>query len=514
MMAKRLSGTARRELIAAVRGRYLASTPPVKREILREFAAITGYHRKSAIRILNGGGEDGIDVIQRQRLRTYDEGFCTTLIVLWEASDRVCGKRLQALLPSLVPALERHGHLVLDSSARTKLLRVSAATIDRLLAEARGACDRRRVRRAPTALRRSVPIRTYADWNSPEPGFMEIDLVAHCGDRLVGAFVYTLTLTDIASTWTECVPLLVRTGALVVETIDRLRSALPFRIRGLDIDNGGEFLNETLVAYCVSQGIELTRSRPYRKNDQAWVEQKNGSVVRRLVGYRRLEGTAAAAILARLYTASRLFVNFFQPSFKLKEKFRVGGRTVKRYDPPQTPCARLLAAPTTPAAIKGRLVELLETLDPLRLLEEIRQAQQQLASLADGGPAALPVAQNQDLQRFLMSLSTAWHAGEVRPTDRPRPRASHHWRTRKDPFENTWPMIMAWFEENPEETALALFRRLQIKLPGAFPDNQLRTLQRRVCQWRAQKARQLVFGVDSTATASGLSSLTADLVTA
>jgi len=247
-MKKRLSGTARRELIAAVRGRYLTSTSPVEREILREFAAITGYHRKSAIRILNDSGQDGIAVIQRQRPRIYDEGFCTTLIVLWEASDRVCGKRLQAMLPLLVPALERHGHLVIDSSARTQLLGVSAATIDRLLAEARGACDRRRVRRAPTALRRSVPIRTYADWNSPEPGFMEIDLVAHCGDRLVGAFVYTLTLTDIASTWTECVPLLVRTGALVVETIDRLRSALPFRIRGLDIDNGSEFLNETLVA--------------------------------------------------------------------------------------------------------------------------------------------------------------------------------------------------------------------------------------------------------------------------
>lgn len=512
-MAKRLSGLARRELIVAVRGRYSASAPSVKRDILREFVAITGYHRKSAIRILNDIGDVSGAAISFQRPRLYDAAFCTTLIVLWEASDRVCGKRLRALLPLLVPALERHGHLALEPSARIKLLAVSAATIDRLLAEARGLCDRRRVRRAPTALRRSVPIRTYADWNSPEPGFMEIDLVAHCGDRLVGAFVHTLTLTDIASTWTECVPLLVRTGALVVETIDRLRSALPFRIRGLDIDNGGEFLNETLVAYCVSQGIELTRSRPYRKNDQAWVEQKNGSVVRRLVGYRRLEGTAAAAILVRLYTASRLFVNFFQPSFKLKEKFRVGGRTVKRYDPPQTPCARLLAAASTPPAVKARLVELLETLDPLRLLEEIRQAQHQLAILADDGAAALPVAQNQDLHRFLMSLSTAWHAGEVRPTDRPRQRAPHHWRTRKDPFENTWPTIIAWFEESPEETALALFRRLQTKHPGAFPDNQLRTLQRRVSQWRAQKARELVFGVDSTATVSGLSSLTAQLVT-
>ena len=511
MAAKKLSGSARRELVAAVRARYRASDPSAKREILREFAAITGYHRKSAIRILSDHGREVSTKVLRTRPLIYDAAFCRTLIVLWEASDRVCGKRLRALLPLLVPALERHGHLVVEPAARARLLAVSAATIDRLLGEAREHCGRRRARRAPTALRRSVPIRTFADWNAPEPGSMEMDLVAHCGDRLEGSFVYTLTLTDIASTWTECVPLLVRTGALVVETIARLRGCLPFPIRSLDIDNGGEFLNETLVGYCVGQGIELTRSRPYHKNDQAWVEQKNGSVVRRLVGYRRLEGSAAAAILARLYAASRLFVNFFQPSFKLKEKFRVGGRTVKRYDPPQTPCARLLAALSVSAAVKQRLVELLETLDPLRLLEEIRQAQQQLATLADDGVAALPAVQNEDLHRFLMGLSTAWQAGDVRPTDRERKRSAHHWRTRKDPFETTWPTVFAWFEERPEQTALALFRRLQDQHPGIFHDNQLRTLQRRVCQWRTQSAQRLVFGVHNGVTAAGISSLTAQL---
>lgn len=510
-MAKRLSGTVRRELVAAVRARYRAGGPSVKREILREFSTITGYHRKSAIRILNDSDRKSSKAVLRPRHRIYDEAFCRTLIVLWEASDRVCGKRLRALLPLLLPALERHGHLVVEPAARTRLLSVSAATIDRLLLEARGQCGRRQVRRAPTALRRSVPIRTFADWNLPEPGFMEIDLVAHCGDRLEGAFVYTLTLTDMASTWTECVPLLVRTSALVVETISRLRSCLPFPIRGLDIDNGGEFLNETLVNYCVGQGIELTRSRPYHKNDQAWVEQKNGSVVRRLVGYRRLEGSAAAAILARLYAASRLFVNFFQPSFKLKEKFRVGGRTVKRYDPPQTPCARLLASPSAPVAVKERLVELMQTLDPLRLLEEIRQAQQQLATLADGGVTAVSAVHNEDLHRFLMGLSTAWQAGDVRPTDRERKRSSHDWRTRKDPFEATWPTVFRWFEESPEQTALALFRRLQNENPGVFPDSQLRTLQRRVCQWRTQNAQRLTFGVHDNDTFAGLSSLATQL---
>jgi hypothetical protein len=480
--------------------------------ILREFSVITGYHRKSAIRILNGAAENSDAAHNWPRVRLYDAAFCQSLIVLWEASDRVCGKRLHALLPALVPALERHGHLTLEPVIRTKLLAVSAATIDRLLAGARGANDRRRVRRAPTALRRSVPIRTYADWNAPDPGFMEIDLVAHCGDAMAGAFVHTLTLTDIASTWTECVPLLVREGSLVIETIDQLRSGLPFLLRGLDIDNGGEFLNEGLVRYCVGQGIELTRSRPYRKNDQAWVEQKNGSVVRRLVGYRRLEGPEAAAILTRLYAASRLFVNFFQPSFKLKEKRRVGGRTIKRYDPPQTPCARLLAATATSAAVKIRLAEILASLDPLRLLEEIRQAQHQLVILADHGPAALPATENEDLQRFLMGLSTAWQSGEIRPTHRERKREPRAWRTRKDPFEATWSMVFNWFAENPEQTAKELFCRLQAERPDRIPDNQLRTLQRRVRQWRMQRARQLVFGVHNGATAGGLTALTHALV--
>jgi hypothetical protein len=374
----------------AVRARYRISTRAEKRLILKEFSAITGYHRKSAIRVLNQ--VDGADaaVCRTARPRVYDEAFRRTLVVLWEASDRVCGKRLRAILPTLVPALEHHGHMAVDAGTRAKLMAISAASIDRLLQEARGLSDRRSPRRMPTALRRSVPIRTYADWNAPPPGFMEIDLVAHCGEVLKGAFVHTLTLTDIASGWTECVPLVVRDSALVIEAIDHLQPALPFAVRGLDIDNGGEFLNEALVAYCKDRAIELTRSRPYRKNDQAWVEQKNGSVVRRLVGYRRLEGSAAAAILARLYAASRLFVNFFQPSFKLKEKLRVGGRTIKRYDPPQTPCARLLAQPGTPTPVRTMLEEALRTLDPLRLLEEVRNAQHQLVCVADEGAASLP----------------------------------------------------------------------------------------------------------------------------
>src|SRR5918994_7404601 len=179
---------------------------------------------------------------------------------------------------------------------------------------------------------------------------------------MAGSFASTLVLTDIASGWTECIALLVREGSLVIEALDRLRLALPFPLRGVDTDNGSEFINELLVTFCTHRGIEFTRCRPYRKNDQAWVEQKNGSVVRRTVGYRRFEGLEAATVLARLYAALRLFVNFFQPSFKLAAKARDGAKVSKRYHPPATPYQRLLADARTSAEVRLRLEALRGTL--------------------------------------------------------------------------------------------------------------------------------------------------------
>ena len=243
-------------------------------------------------------------------------------------------------MPILVHALERHGHIKLDGTVREKLLAASASTIDRRLAGTRNAArGGMRARAATPRVRRQVPVKTFADWKEPESGFMEADLVAHCGDTIAGSFAYTLTLTDVASGWTECAALVVRDGSLIVEALERLQTTMPLPLRGLDTDNGSEFVNEAVLAYCSSHGIEFTRSRPYHKNDQAWVERKNGSVVRRVVGYGRLEGMASAAALSRLYAASRLFVNFFQPSFKLAEKKRTGaasqsGITLRRLGVP------------------------------------------------------------------------------------------------------------------------------------------------------------------------------------
>src|SRR3984893_78571 len=186
---------------------------------------------------------------------------------------------------------------------------------------------------------------------------MESHCVPHSGEANRGSYVNSLVLTDSASGWTEAAPLVVRESGLLVETLERIRQGLPFALRALDVDNGSEFVNESLIRYCLSHGIELTRSRPYRKNDQAWIEQKNGAVVRKLLGYRRFEGLAAARARTRLYGASRLFVNFFQPSFKLAEKHRDGAKVTKRYHPPQPPCDRLLQAESVPAIAKDKLRE-------------------------------------------------------------------------------------------------------------------------------------------------------------
>lgn len=489
-----ISTQTRRELVKVVRNRYLESSLTDKGRILDEFIALTGYHRKHAIRVLRSSTSRR--ALRSPRSRLYDEAVREALGLLWEASDRICGKRLKPLLPVLLPALEKHGHLCPNGGVRERLLAASAATIDRLLASRRATVQSRRKPRARPRASQGIPVRTFADWKEPPPGFVEIDLVAHCGDSLEGSFAHTLVLTDIASGWTECVALLVREGTLVADAVDRLSTSMPFPLRGIDSDNGSEFINDTLLAYCGRHAIEFTRSRPYRKNDQAWVEQKNGSVVRRLIGYGRLQGLRAVEALARLYTVARLFVNFFQPSFKLAEKSRVGARVSRRYHPPETPCARLLASPSIDEGMKERLLAVLATLDPLRLLDEIRTIQQYLAGLARGEVLHVLPHRDADLERFLRSLATAWKDGEVRPTHRAGPKPERHWRTRPDPFEAVWPRVVTWLETEPDRTAKELLQRLHAE-DARYSQSHLRTLQRRVKEWRSLAARRLVFAAQA-----------------
>jgi hypothetical protein len=431
--------------------------------------------------------------------RNYDEAVRAALIVVWEASDRVCGKRLRPLMPVLVEAMERHGHLQPAPEVRTRLMGMSAATIDRSLGEVRKQAGSKTRRRTPpsAAIRRSVAVRTFEGWDDPPPGFVEADLVAHSGPTAKGSFVQTLTLTDIATGWTECAPLLVREQKLLTEVLGESRKLLPFTLLGFDTDNDSVFMNETVRACCQAAGVQFTRCRPYRKNDQAWVEQKNGAVVRHSVGYRRYEGLDAAAALARLYASLRLFVNFFQPSFKLAEKARDGGMVRKRYYAPATPHQRLLADLRTNEEVRRRVDAIYAGLDPVRLLSEIRTAQQQLVEIADRPVAAMTAPTAPTLEQFLSGLRTAWHGGEVRPTSRPKEKTKRG-RRRPDPLAAVTARIFEWFEAEPWRTSRELLKRLQAEYPDAYSDGLLRTLQRRLKAWRREAAHKLVFGTKTT----------------
>jgi hypothetical protein len=283
--------TTRRELIDAVAARYRAAGRSQKKEILDEFVKVTGFHRKHAIRALKKSLRHETPE-PRQRARIYDEAVREALTIVWEAADRICGKRLRQVMAGLVNAMERHGHLKLDAAVRESLLSMSAATMDRLLTTVRdtakqGPSQNDDQHAVAKEYRRSD---LWQIGMILLPGYFEMDMVVHCGKSTVGSYVHSLVLTDIASGWTEAIAMVVREQTLVTESVSEIRTKLPFPVRGLDVDNDSAFINETLVGYCRDNKIELTRCRAYKKNDQAWIEQKNGAVIRRMVGYGRLEG--------------------------------------------------------------------------------------------------------------------------------------------------------------------------------------------------------------------------------
>lgn len=484
-----ISVTTKNELIAALAKRYAAGKREEKSQILDQFVSISGMHRKHAMRLLRGTDKQSQS---RRRAQIYDEATRQALIVAWEASDRICGKRLKPLLPILISSMEQHGHLKLDDQVRTLLLQMSAATIDRTLKSVRETPGGRRRRRsvASSALKRSVPIRKFSDWGDPAPGFIEADLVSHSGPNARGSFIQTLVLTDIATGWTECAPLLVREQKLLTEVLTELRRLMPFPLLGFDTDNDSVFINETIRG--IDSDIEFTRCRPYRKNDQAYVEQKNGSVVRRIVGYHRYEGVEAAATLAELYRSVRLFVNFFQPSFKLLGKQRDGAMVKKLYSSPATPHQRLLSDARTAVEVRDRLLHMSKQLDPVKLLRDIRAGQQRLADIAHQGT---PSTEAPDIESFLRSLRIAWTEGEVRPTAKAKPKLKRE-RRRPDPLVNVTNDLYSWFEAEPWRTGRELLERLQTIHPGEYPDGLIRTVQRRVKGWRRDRAHRMIFGIE------------------
>lgn len=368
-----MSQRSKRELLQAVRPRYLKAHKTGKSRILDEFVAATGYHRKYAIRLLKKG--PGAKARKKKgRRKEYKGAVVQALTHIWEICGRICSKRLHPFLSEMVSVLERHNEIQLSPESKALLLRMSRSTIDRCLQPARFEQRRGLSTTKPGALlKKAIPVRTYAEWDDARPGFVEMDLVAHCGETTAGQYLNTLSGVDISTGWTECLAVYQKTQQAVFEAILQLRQRLPFPLLGVDSDNGGEFINDILYRYCLTEQITFTRSRPYKKNDQAHVEQKNWSVVRRLIGYDRFETQAELALLRAIYEDLRLYVNFFQPVLKLIGKEQVDGKTVKRYDRATTPFRRILASGQVSIEVKARLTALYFQLNPVSLRDRIDQ---------------------------------------------------------------------------------------------------------------------------------------------
>jgi transposase InsO family protein len=368
-----MTRSAVREYAAALRQRYKAGRKAEKGKILDEFCQTTGMHRKAAVRLLNEERRPGSE--RRGRRKRYGLDVLDVLVQLWLISDRLCGKLLKPILPELLRALERHGELQVSEELRSQLRQISAASIDRLLRIHKRDAVRQPRRQAPAAasLKAQVPIRTWSDWGGVPPGSLQADLVLHCGESTEGFYLATLCAIDVATGWTELQPVWGLGQTRVAAAIQRVRSRLPFPLLSLHTDNGSEFINHRLYAWCRREQVAFSRGRPYRKNDQAYVEQRNYVAVRRLLGNDRLSSRQAYALLQQLDRLLALQLNFLRPVRKLAGKQRLGSRVVKRYDIPRTPYQRLLASGCLDLEQAADLKAVYERLNPAEIQRRIHE---------------------------------------------------------------------------------------------------------------------------------------------
>jgi len=393
-----MSGKAKREYLRAIRGRYRRAGRREKSRILDEFCAVCGFGRKHAIRLLNRPAG-------RARKRpgpkpVYGQEVLRVIKTIWLAAEQMCSKRLKAALPLWLPYYEqRYG--CLEPEIRDKVLRISPASIDRLLRPLRARYSGRGLSgtKPGTLLRNQIPIRT-SNWDIEQPGFVEADSVAHCGNSLAGSFVWSLTFTDIYSTWTENRAVWNKGAEGVVAQVHDVESRIPFDLLGFDCDNGSEFLNHHLWRYFADRErpVAFTRSRPYHKDDNAHVEQKQWTHVRQIFGYERFHRPELVPLMNNLYRLewSRL-QNFFCPTMKLLHKQRIGARYHRRHDLPKTPCQRLLESPHVSPETKQQLRRTLETLDPFEIRNQMeRKLRKIFTALREKPTITQPVANRAD----------------------------------------------------------------------------------------------------------------------
>jgi len=370
------------EYLKAIHARYRQAPRAEKGQILDEFCQVTGYHRKSALRLLHGPPPGRRPPPRRRRAPSYGTRVIQVLAAIWRAAGYPWSVRLKALLPLWLPWARTRFRL--PPALEEQLLALSARQMDRRLAPHRQQVRKGRYGRTKpgTLLKHHIPLRTDR-WEVTVPGFTEVDLVAHAGESGEGEFLHSLNQTDIHTTWVETRAVLGRGQAGVQQALAEMRQVLPFALRGIDSDNGSEFINAHLYRYCQAEGIQFTRGRPYKKDDNAHVEQKNWTHVRKLMGYVRYDSREALTAMNALYRHElRLFQNLFLPSVKLVRKVRVGSRVRRVYDRPQTPFDRVRACPEADPVKVAQLQVLREQLDPFALAEAIDQQLTRLYALA------------------------------------------------------------------------------------------------------------------------------------
>jgi len=380
-----MSNASKREYLQEIRPRYLNASKRVKRIILDEFCRVCGYNRKYAIRVLNARSEPGRSRESQRpgrRPQYQDPALRDALVFLWKAGNLPCGKRLKAMIPLWLPYYPKP----LTDEVKHLLMTIAAATIDRLLRPLRPRYNKYGLAttKPGSLIKKHIPIKTH-QWDEHIPGFLEADTVAHCGSSTAGTYALTVNMVDIVTSWTEQRAIWGKGEAGVLEAAISIEHALPFRLRGFDSDNGAEFINWPLLKHFTerSRPVQYTRSREYKKNDNAHIEGKNWTIVRQYLGYERFDDPRIVPLMNDLYTTEwRLLLNFFMPSMKLIEKRRVKSKIIKRHDPPATPLARVLASPHVNPHTKRQLTLLNNELNPFDLQQSVTAKIKRILKLA------------------------------------------------------------------------------------------------------------------------------------
>ena len=378
-----LTLTERRAVIETTAVRYSLAEKRVKGVILDELCATTGWHRSHARKALTAALQPKLVTPRRPRPPTYGPEVIAALTVCWTVLGMPAGKRLAPMLRELVAVLHHFGELVLDEDTAVLLVSMSAATIDRRLAPERRKhqIKGRSTTKPGSLLKSQIPVRTWADWDDGRPGFVEIDLVCHDGGNITGPHAFTLTVTDIATGWTENRSVPSKSAKCVLAALNDVAAKMPFPILGVDSDNGSEFINVHLLAWCEQRQITFTRARPGNKNDGCHAEQKNWAVVRTVVGYHRYDTAAELLLLNEIWQLQSKLTNYFYPQQKLVSKVRTGAKVSKKHDIAATPFHRAIDHPNTPVQRIVALTRTYSMINPAAVQRQIHSLTAQLLAM-------------------------------------------------------------------------------------------------------------------------------------